>query len=275
MIASPTIINPKPLVSYLYATYNIGILSKNIIQASKFTDSYPIEICISDGGSSDSSLEQIRLLAPIVRILKSSSDASMYDAWNQGAKLCLGSYIAVLGADDIPCEQFLQFIINNVDLECWFASPPLIYGDIIRRYSAKHCSRQKSHAKSSLGSIFPRMDVPHPGALIRSDVYWQISYDIEIKLASDFDFMIGLASIYNVKSWLYVSLPQSVIGSGGVSNTYGALSLYLRDYLFIQKKRKIFLWHEILRIFLLKILYLLHIVEFVRLNALHRDNDKR
>ena len=120
----------RPFFSIVIASYND---KKNLrfclssIGEQKF---YDYEILISDGGSTDGTLEYLSS-GEIANLawFKSEADLGIYDALNMAFRQAQGEWLLVLGADDRLLDR--HALSRAADLIIQFRKPPAIaYGDL-------------------------------------------------------------------------------------------------------------------------------------------------
>jgi glycosyltransferase involved in cell wall biosynthesis len=223
-------------VSYVVATYNcanrIAILNETI-QRLPAAD---CEFCISDGASSDNTLEAI-VDAPNVKMLRSSPDTGIYDAWNQVLDDCRGEFISFIGVDDEPTVEFLE-AAKNVCAQT--EKPPvLIYGDrILKRERYKRTLRYspKPALFESNRSIF---DIPHQAALNHRSLFHTRKFDTQFQLAGDLEFYIALRDVIRDGGYQHLPIPQVVASEDGLSRSAESFPIYLHEFRLIEERYNI------------------------------------
>lgn len=104
----------EPLISVVIPTLQEEkIIEKSLMFYSKeFKDKYSLELIISDGGSSDRTLEIADKYADIIIKHDSTKRQTIADGRNQGAMNAKGKTIVFINCDTIPenIESFYQFI---------------------------------------------------------------------------------------------------------------------------------------------------------------------
>lgn len=93
--------------------------------ASLKSQNYPnLELIIIDGGSTDSTLEIIKLYSDIVTVLISEKDAGQTEAINKGFQIATGDIFNWLNSDDILLDKALENVsntflkYNNIEVVC-------------------------------------------------------------------------------------------------------------------------------------------------------------
>lgn len=92
---------PQPLVSIVIPAFN-GLPYIELAYRSCVDQTYPnIEICISDGGSSDGTIEWIRDLPPSVRTDFLPTGTTAAENWTHATRMASGEFIKLLCQDDL------------------------------------------------------------------------------------------------------------------------------------------------------------------------------
>jgi glycosyltransferase involved in cell wall biosynthesis len=187
-------------VSIITATYNSDKTIIDCLQ-SIYSQTYKnFEVIVIDGLSSDNTLELITSFSTDVRIL-SEKDGGIYDAMNKGIKLANGDIVAILNSDDLfYSNDILANVItafesdNNLDI---------IYGDIVyvdqlntNKIVRKWFSKEYSDNYFEDGHV-----PPHPSLFLKKRVYKKAGFfNLEFKLASDYEFMLRIFKKHDFKS---------------------------------------------------------------------------
>ena len=189
------------------------------------------EFCISDGGSIDGTTAALES-SPNARIIRSSPDEGIYDAWNKVLPYCRGEYLAFIGVDDKPIEEFLikaRKVFSNAR-----RTPLLIYGD---RYLQKGRYRRKVISPREprlFKDNHPIFDIPHQGALNHRSVFEKRVFDKRFRLAGDVDFYISLRDVFRQEGYVYIPTPQIIANADGVSRAANSYAVYLHEYTTIE-----------------------------------------
>ena len=94
-------INKKlPSISIISATYNCVNELPKLIDSIRFQTDKNFEWIVSDGASSDGTLDLLKAVNDINIVLISEKDFGIYDALNKALALSSGDYYLVAGADD-------------------------------------------------------------------------------------------------------------------------------------------------------------------------------
>ncbi len=88
-------------ISVITATFNAAKHLPRLIASLSAQTDKNFEWIVSDGGSTDGTLEILRQVNDLEIIIESRPDFGLYDALNRAIKICSHDYYLVLGADDL------------------------------------------------------------------------------------------------------------------------------------------------------------------------------
>ncbi|MBE3605369.1 glycosyltransferase [Campylobacter sp. RM13119] len=111
----------KPIkLSIITATWNVEKFLPRVIKNLQEQSDKDFEWIISDGASSDKTLEILKNTEGINIKIISGEDFGIYDALNKGIKACNGEFYLVIGADDElypdAIKDYKDAIDGNVDI---------------------------------------------------------------------------------------------------------------------------------------------------------------
>lgn len=93
-------LTPESLISIIIPTYNAGKNIDACLDSIFCQVTFPIEVIILDGGSTDEILSQISLYNhPAIKCI-AEPDKGIYDAMNKGIAASSGNWLYFMGADD-------------------------------------------------------------------------------------------------------------------------------------------------------------------------------
>jgi glycosyltransferase involved in cell wall biosynthesis len=176
-----------------------------------------IEYIIIDGGSNDGTIEIINKYNNLISKFISEFDSGIYDAMNKGIKHATGDIIGFLNSDDIfENNQVLslihdQLLHNKIDG---------LYGDLVyvKKENIQEVIREWK-SKNYYNNFFEDGNVPpHPSLYLRKSVYDKIGgFNIDFKLASDYDFMLR---VFKSQCFNIIYLPKRFVRMrlGGATN---------------------------------------------------------
>lgn len=204
-------------ISIITATYNSD---KTIIDCLKsvFSQTYKnFELIIIDGKSSDCTLNYISSYSSLVRIY-SEKDEGIYDAMNKGISLATGDIIAILNSDDLyysndVLENVVSEFENDENLDIVYGN--LVYVDQVNTNKIK----RKWVSKDFYNNFFEEGNVPpHPSLFLKRGVYEKSgNFNLEFKLAADYEFMLRIFKKHNFNS-KYINKCFVRMRLGGATN---------------------------------------------------------
>ena len=107
-------------LSVITATYNAEKFLPRVIKSLQEQTDKDFEWIISDGASSDNTLEILKSTEGINIKVISGEDFGIYDALNRGIKACNGEFYLVIGADDElypnAIQNYKEAIEDGVDI---------------------------------------------------------------------------------------------------------------------------------------------------------------
>lgn len=201
----------RPRVSIVIATWNAAQTLERCfasIVGQRFTE---WELLISDGGSTDGTIELIRQYEKRIVWWHSENDDGIYDAWNRAIVHATGDYVCFLGADDAWADDgalerlFSAIGFENYDL---VTSRGLIFSPD---------SQETTEFGASWNSrrIGRRIVVCHPGLLHRRSIFDIYGlFDTRYRIAGDLEFLLRLPT--NIKTKDVATITVRVQG-GGIS----------------------------------------------------------
>jgi len=118
VISSPMF---KPKLSIIIVSWNcLSYLQKCLESILSSSVSFPLEIIIVDNGSSDGTVEAIKLAYPQVKIIANQSNLGFPRACNQGLEASTGSFILLLNPDTElnpeTLEKTVGFLENHPEI---------------------------------------------------------------------------------------------------------------------------------------------------------------
>ena len=168
-----------------------------------------IEHIIIDGGSTDGTYKIIEEYPNKNKKVYIKKKTGIYSAMNEGIKRSTGEIICILNSDDIynsntTIENTVKYIEKYPKFDLYFGDVVYFEGnqfyDIKRYYQAK---------KFSVNLMQNGDMPPHPASFVRKKIYKKIGlYNMDMKIASDFDFFLRCLKINNRK---YKLLNQIIV----------------------------------------------------------------
>jgi glycosyltransferase involved in cell wall biosynthesis len=200
-----------PKLSIITINYNnVNGLEKTI--ASVINQTYAdFEFIIVDGGSTDTSIDQIKKNASKITYWCSENDKGIYDAQNKGLDVAKGDYCLFLNSGDY---LFNKDVLQKV-IDAEFTTD-IIACNMIFDYGTKKIEKQQPDSVS----FFYMMDtsVWHPATFIKTSLFQKLGkYKLNYKIAADYDFFLN-AIIVNNATYKHLNLTLSVFDTSGASS---------------------------------------------------------
>jgi glycosyltransferase involved in cell wall biosynthesis len=205
-------------ISIITVTFNSVQYLKNCIESVLNQEYRNLEYIIIDGKSTDGTVEIIENFGNRIEQFISEPDYGIYDAMNKGINLATSDVIGILNSDDV--YQDTQ-VLSDV-MACFENDPELdiLYGNLVYVKSDDlNKVVRKWKSCPSYTNFFENGNVPpHPTLFVRSQVY-QIAglFDLEYKLAADYEFMLRIFKKHNFKSY-YLNRSMVKMRLGGATN---------------------------------------------------------
>lgn len=200
-----------PRLSIIIATWQAASTLRRCLQSIIDQDFTDWELLISDGASTDGTIDQIGEFERHIQWWRSSEDNGIYDAWNQALNNARGEYVCFLGADDAWADDgalariFAAVADENYDLVT-------SSGQFLNSATGKSLNFGSAWNYERLGR---HMVVCHPGMLHRRSLFQTYGlFDTQYRIAGDLDFLLRLPRDIKAK---HVDTTTVVVEAAGVS----------------------------------------------------------
>lgn len=153
-----------------------------------------IEYIIIDGASNDGTVEIIKGYLDKITKFVSEKDKGIYDAMNKGVDLATGDVIAFLHSDDIYSgDNIVELVVKEFER----GNLDGVYGDLV--YTPKSNTQKVLRywkSKDFDSSLLKKGWMPaHPTLFLKRDIYKKYGkFDLDFKIAADYDFMLRILS---------------------------------------------------------------------------------
>ena len=116
----------KPLITIITVVLNGEKYLQETIDSIKNQTYKNYEFIVIDGGSTDKTLEIIKINSNLIDYWVSEKDEGLYDAFNKGLNLARGDYIGIINSDDTYENDALhiltKYIAKNTNIDFIFGS---------------------------------------------------------------------------------------------------------------------------------------------------------
>lgn len=210
-------------LSLITAAYNSGNTISDTIQSIRQQTIKNVEYVIVDGASKDNTLALIEKNSDVITDHISEPDRGIYDAYNKGLSMVSGEIIGFLNSDDFYSRNdVLEMVLEAFD----DPSIEAVYADLV--YVDQHdTSKVLRHWKSKdyEQGDFARAFVPaHPTLFLRRSVYERCgNFDLDFKLAADYEFMLRIFHSGGVKAKYIPEIIVKMRAGGATGESISAI----------------------------------------------------
>lgn len=206
-------------ISIITVTYNSSDTVRDTLE-SVLSQTYPdFEHIIVDGKSKDNTVEICRSYETKYEgrlKIVSEKDKGIYDAMNKGIRMSTGDVIGILNSDDFYTGPD---VLARVNEELELGDLDAVYGDIhfVDTGDLNHCVRYYSSRFFQPWMMVFGYQPAHPSFYCRRECYEKYgSFDASFRIAADFENMLRLIYIHNIKA-RYISIDFVTMRQGGAS----------------------------------------------------------
>lgn len=273
----------NPLVSVVTVVWNGAHCLEQAIQ-SVLNQDYPnIEYIVIDGGSTDGTLDIIKKYEGRIDYWVSAKDKGIYDAMNNGIRLCRGEIVGLLNADDqyepgalstvstaylaaggggmilfgayrVHGKQMLKAaLLNSMSQQNGFLG-------IVRSFKNNFHDSSYVCIAPKLESLMTRPMICHQAVFVSNSLHSEKPYDLRYRFSADYHFLLRsfLAGVTftNVNHVL-------VLYSGSGASFQNAWQMYFEKIMifgelcgYLSLKFAVFLGYSLLEFFKLGVKYL-------------------
>lgn len=200
-----------PRVSVIIASFNHERFVQEAVHSILSQDFDDFELIITDDGSSDDSIAQIKKMKDQrLTLFCFENNRGACAALNHCIAHARGQYIAVMNSDDVCCEGRLRkqvaFLDNHPEIGTVFGQPQIIDEAGNQVQNRLHNATRKMFSQSNrnrfewLNHFFYESNcLCHPSVMIRKQCYDDVGlYDQRYAQLPDFDFWIRLCLKYEI-----------------------------------------------------------------------------
>lgn len=205
-------------ISIITVVYNNERTIKDALESVCGQTYGNIEYVIIDGGSRDKTVVIINDFKDKLGYFISEKDNGIYDAMNKGIKASTGDVIGILNSDDLyhdstVIQTVMDYFNQDVNLDIVFGDLVYVKSDNVDKVIRYWKSRPYFKKYFEMGNV-----PPHPSLFVKRKVYEQAGYfDLNYKLAADYEFMLRIFKKYSFKS-NYINKIIVKMRLGGATN---------------------------------------------------------
>lgn len=170
------------------------------------------EYIIIDGGSKDGTKDIILKYENQLKYWVSEKDNGISDAFNKGIGRATGDYIGLLNAGDIYTEN----ILSNLNEYILKAKKSNNQFNIFHGNIQMGIEKGKIYKPFDLQTFKSQMPIWHPTIFASNTCYSSLKYDINFKIAMDYDLF---SKLYKMNAnFNYIDILVTIMDLDGVSN---------------------------------------------------------
>ena len=209
-------------ISIITAAFNSEKTLQDTLDSVLRQDYRNIEHIIIDGGSTDSTVDIIRVYASKTTSHSvkwvSEKDRGIYDAMNKGIAMATGDVIGILNSDDyftsndVVSKLIKPFSDEEIDA---------VYGDIhfINDQEREKITRYYSSKMFSPFWIRFGFMPAHPSLYVRKEIYDKVGlYKLDYKIGADFEMVVRMFHVHKIKAH-YINMDFVTMRNGGASTS--------------------------------------------------------
>jgi glycosyltransferase involved in cell wall biosynthesis len=176
------------IVTIIIAIYN-GATTLERCLSSCFEQTYPYELIIIDGASSDSTIDILNNYSDKISYWISEPDNGIYNAWNKALEKATGDWICFIGCDDYWSSS------NSLEKLSQHASYPEFNFVSSKMHLVSEGKTIKSVGRLLNCDKLMYVRVVHAGALHHRSLFENFGYFNETyKVAGDYEFLLRASS---------------------------------------------------------------------------------
>ncbi len=224
----------KVKVSVVTVCYNAVTVIEKTIRSVFELDYLNFEYIVVDGASDDCTYDIVKSYQTAfdekgVRFIHlSEKDDGIYPAMNKAILLCKADWVIFMNAGDC---FFSKTVLTQVFSTKLPEDVSVIYGKVIKFLG----HNEEVEEPNPLNTIIRSMPFCHQAAFVFLDDIKENSFDIQFKIAADYDMFLGL--YLQGKKFLSIDLFIAYFALDGLSSK-NIIKLY-DDFLSVKHKRKI------------------------------------
>jgi glycosyltransferase involved in cell wall biosynthesis len=178
-----------------------------------------IEYIIIDGGSTDGTLDIIKLYEDQITHFVSGLDGGIYHAINKGISLSSYPLVGLIHCGDCYAPDVLAHVYDTFKI----TGASILYGDVV----IKEAEGGNVYLKNYIADhryLRKKMSIFHPSTFISRKSYLDSGlYDVSFRSAADYDLL--LRRLIDGDVFFHIPFVLAIFRGGGVSSTNFKLSI--------------------------------------------------
>lgn len=204
-------------ISILTVCYNAAATLSDTLESVASQTYTNVEHIVVDGGSTDGTVDMLKVRDQGLTKWVSERDHGIYDAMNKGILMAAGDVVGTLNADDFYMNNHVLEDIAQVFSD---SSIDACYGDLIyvSQNDVNHIVRLWKSNDYKLGLFKSGWMPAHPTFFVRKSVYERLGgFNLDYKIAADFELMFRFIEQEKIKT-KYVPKILVRMRLGGTTN---------------------------------------------------------
>lgn len=182
---------------------------------SVLRQTYPmLEYIVIDGGSTDGSVDVIKVHEKKIIYWVSEPDRGIYHAMNKGVERATGDYCLFLNSGDCLISNT---ILEDISHEL-ISGEDVIFG-LLQCYPSGKIGYADIHLPLTLLDFFKLSPIPHPASFIKRSLFLNFKYDEKLKIVSDWKFFLQVLML-NGGTCKKVEKPITLFEEQGLSSNF-------------------------------------------------------
>lgn len=180
-----------PRVTIIVASYNAAPTIARCIDSVAAQTYLSRELIVIDGGSTDETVDILRLKSGQISYWISEPDSGVYNAWNKGLEHASGEWIGFLGADDyLWSNDALGYMVQQFDKV--FPHFRVIYGRVGFVTEQGELIDTFGRSWQQIRDVFRhRMVIPHPAVLCHRTLFEEHGFfDESFRISGDYEWLL-------------------------------------------------------------------------------------
>ena len=197
----------KNKVSIIISVFNGEKTFEKCLQSILLQTYNNYELIIIDGGSNDKTLEIINKYSKHITHWQSEKDNGIYDAWNKALKYVKGEWVCFIGSDDFLKPNGLINLITIENLNKYN-----LISAKVEMIDNENKIIESIGKKWNFKNLYKGLGIVHCGALHHISLFKKLNFDVNYKIAGDFDFLLKNGKI--IKDYFLDSIILQMSNTG-------------------------------------------------------------